>query len=482
MKRSRLVSLAVAGLTSAVAGYFGYQQAFPARAADVSPNEQLVAVRRGNLEAASTATGSLLLTRQANLTVDVTGGRVMVQDVMVEPGAYVEAGTLLVQLDTKLLDRNAQSARLGLSTAELNLRRTQSPFTSEDIRAAEAAVAAAVATLEEARMNKAITEKSDSAGAAMRQAWYEHNYYEVRAGAVLKEADGNTNNDEYKKALNDLYTAKDRLARAQSQVDLTLSRSQSEVDRAEEALRRARADLETRLAGANTDDVQLRRNEVERARLTVEDAMASRENAFVRAPFAGVVSAVNVRPGDQVAGSSVLVSLIDPGAVEVEASVDEVDVGRLKVGQVARLRLESLPNLALRGTIKHISPVGTVAQGVVSFKVRIQVDSPPEELRHGMTAVATVVVDRRTNVLLVPNRAVRTQGNQRAVEVALSPEGREQRRVRVGLADDQFTEVLDGLQEGDMVVVRSTTAGAQRVPGLTGGGPAGPGGPGFLIR
>ncbi len=200
----------------------------------------------------------------------------------------------------------------------------------------------------------------------------------------------------------------------------------------------------------------------------------------MRAPFAGIVSAVNVRPGDQVAGSTALVSLVDPGSVEVEASVDEVDVARLKVGQAARLRLESLPDLPLRGTIKNISPVGTVTQGVVSFKVRVQVDGPPEELRHGMTAVATVVVDRRTNVLLVPNRALRTQGNQRTVDVALSPEAREQRRVRVGLSDDQFTEVLDGLQEGDVVVVRSTTATAQRVPGLTGGGPGGPGGPGFF--
>ncbi|MBI2911734.1 MAG: hypothetical protein HYY05_06295, partial [Chloroflexi bacterium] len=69
MKRSRWLSLFVAGLTSAVAGYFGYQQAFPARAAEAPANEQLVAVRRGNLEAALTATGSLLLTRQTSLSV-----------------------------------------------------------------------------------------------------------------------------------------------------------------------------------------------------------------------------------------------------------------------------------------------------------------------------------------------------------------------------------------------------------------------------
>ncbi|HUE75242.1 MAG TPA: efflux transporter periplasmic adaptor subunit, partial [Chloroflexota bacterium] len=108
------------------------------------------------------------------------------------------------------------------------------------------------------------------------------------------------------------------------------------------------------------------------------------------------------------------------------------------------------------------------------------------ELPAGTTATASIVVEQRDSVLMVPNRAIRRQGRDQFVEVLVDGNP-QQRPVRVGLANDQFTEVVEGLQNGELVVIPATTTAQPRVGGLGGPGPggAGVGGPapgGIIIR
>jgi multidrug efflux pump subunit AcrA (membrane-fusion protein) len=121
-----------------------------------------------------------------------------------------------------------------------------------------------------------------------------------------------------------------------------------------------------------------------------------------------------------------------------------------------------------------VSPVGTRSSGVVNYAVSLTVDSLPPDLplRESMTALATITTDRRENVLLVPDRALRTVGGRRVVMVSTGPTTSEAREVTVGLANDQFTEILSGLNDGDAVVISTsgTTTTRTGAVGAPGGG------------
>ena len=117
----------------------------------------------------------------------------------------------------------------------------------------------------------------------------------------------------------------------------------------------------------------------------------------------------------------------------------------------------------------------TVTQGVVNYTVQIQLDpAKAQGIRPGMTATATIVTASKDNAVLVPNRAIKTQGRAKTVQV-LDEQGKTQTLpVQIGMANDQVTEITGGLQPGARVVIPTTTTAAARVPGL--GGPGGPGG------
>ncbi|MBI2867463.1 MAG: hypothetical protein HYX97_03900, partial [Chloroflexi bacterium] len=149
-------------------------------------------------------------------------------------------------------------------------------------------------------------------------------------------------------------------------------------------------------------------------------------------------------------------------------------LGQRAGGQAGR------PAAGLRGQVSKVDVLATRTQGVVTYGITISVSTPPGvTLREGLTTVASIITESKENVLVVPNRAIRTQSGQRFVTVSL-PDGKtEQRAVRVGSTDGQSTEILDGLQEGDKVIVstatRSGTTGGQGQLGIPfGGGPGGP--------
>jgi len=158
----------------------------------------------------------------------------------------------------------------------------------------------------------------------------------------------------------------------------------------------------------------------------------------------------------------------------INARVDESDVARIAVGQPAVVTVDALPNQNMTAHVAFIGAIPTISQGVVNYPITLDLDPTEAPIRPGMTANVAVEVTRRENVLLVPNRAVRTQGRNRIVEVMV--DGKPVvRPVTVGLSNDQFTEIANGLQEGDEVVIPSTTTAAPRVSGP--GGFGGVGGP-----
>ena len=136
-----------------------------------------------------------------------------------------------------------------------------------------------------------------------------------------------------------------------------------------------------------------------------------------------------------------------------------------------QITLEALPGVNLRGEVTQISPAGVTQQGVVNFPVTIKLVNPDPAVAPGMTANLSVVVERKENVLLVPNRAIRSQGRVRSVTVMF--EGQQINvPVQTGMTDGVNTEVTgDALKEGDQVVLTTTTS-TQQGRGAFGGGGA----------
>lgn len=249
--------------------------------------------------------------------------------------------------------------------------------------------------------------------------------------------------------------------------DLEAGPTEVDVSAAESSLASAKAALASKANPPKVTDLAMQEESVAQAELSVKQAQADLQGSIITAPFNGAVSTVSGNVGEQVSGA--LVTLVDPSAIRIDVTVDETDVARLQSGQAATVSFDSLPEVKLQGKVTGVAPAGTTTQGVVSYLVSIGVSAPPRQLPAGMSASVSIETERKDNVLLVPNRAVKTQGRSRVVDV-LAGNKTETRTVQVGSANDQFTQIVSGLTEGETVVIPSTTIRST----MNQGGPSGP--------
>jgi len=184
----------------------------------------------------------------------------------------------------------------------------------------------------------------------------------------------------------------------------------------------------------------------------------------ILAPFDGTVVDIGVKENDQLSAfdysSKTAVHLVDTSTVEMDGVVDEVDIYKVKVGQEAIITVDALPNAEMRGEVTFISPFGTQTAGVVEFPVKISLESAEVELKGGLTATADIIVEKHENVLLVPNRSIKGSPGDYWVEVVIDEEKvtTEKRPVTLGAQNEQLSEVISGLSEGEKIIVEATRA------------------------
>ena len=232
--------------------------------------------------------------------------------------------------------------------------------------------------------------------------------------------------------------------------------------------------------------IELREADVIAARASLDTVIADLERATLRAPFDGVVVAVNIDVDQQVNVNTQAIEIADPSIVEVSGSVDEIDVLFLQVGAQAFVSLEALGTQTLPGTVSSIANLGTSQQGVVTYPVAIQLDpSASAQLPEGLSATAQVIIREQRDSVLIPLQALYGSVQAPTVRVA-SGDDIIERQVTLGISDDFWVVVEEGLIEGEtisMEVVGSSTSqfggiGAtfRAVGGLGGGGQRGGGG------
>jgi multidrug efflux pump subunit AcrA (membrane-fusion protein) len=169
-----------------------------------------------------------------------------------------------------------------------------------------------------------------------------------------------------------------------------------------------------------------------------------------------VVADITIREGQEISTTALAtpaITLVDTGRIEMRGLVDEVDVVMVKIGQAANITLDALPDEEIKGEVTFVSPVGTSPTGVVTYyQATITLEGPVAELKDGMSATAEVIVERRDDVLVVPNKAIRGSWANPWVEVYVDGQI-VKREISLGLSDGRNTEVLSGLEEGEKVVL-----------------------------
>ncbi len=254
--------------------------------------------------------------------------------------------------------------------------------------------------------------------------------------------------------------------------------SKAGIDQARNALANARASLSTAKAQAQSGHAQIAQSEAE-----LSSAQLDLDRTRIIAPTSGVVINKLVEPGTTVAASFQTPNLFeiaaDTSRMQVEASVDEADIGQVRVDQLVRFTVDSYPDDTFVAKVGQIRKSATEEQNVVSYLVILDVDNKQGKLLTGMTANVEIVTGTKTNVLRVPAPAIRFRPRKddrpdedkkdqksaskekfknRTANIWLAsddPYKPDPRTVTIGLAGEDFVEIIKGVTEEEKVLVRS---------------------------
>jgi HlyD family secretion protein len=181
-------------------------------------------------------------------------------------------------------------------------------------------------------------------------------------------------------------------------------------------------------------------------------------------PIDGVVLSRNVEMGDAVSsilvlGSSatLVMTLGDTSQVYVKGKVDESDIGKVYLGQPARIKVESFKDKTFNGVVTKISPMGVEKDNVTTFEVRVSINNATGELKAEMTANAEIILEEHKNVLQIPEGAIIYDKDKKAsIEIpdTSAKDGKKKIAVNIGISNGAKTEVLSGVKEGDQVVLQ----------------------------
>jgi HlyD family secretion protein len=153
------------------------------------------------------------------------------------------------------------------------------------------------------------------------------------------------------------------------------------------------------------------------------------------------------------------VVLVDLSSFQIEVEVDELDVGLVSVGQEVLVTLDALPDVELFGRVKAIAPTAFQGGGVVFYFVTVGLEVSGAPVREGMSATASIITQRLEDVLVIPNRALhlnRETGRVYTEKLVLGVP--QEVEVEIGFRDERVSRVLDGLDEGDTVIIRSVSS------------------------
>ena len=359
---------------------------------------KLAKVEKGDLAKSVVATGKVTPIVKVEVKSKASG---IVKKLYVEYGDTVKQGQLLAQLDKIEIEAQVDQSRAALEAAEANLSSSQADYERAKVDAEGPDVP----------MNKRAYERAQSM---------------AKDGVVSASA-----LDDAQKAY-DMSVNKQNVAKAQVTV------LKAKISQAQAQVAQDRANLKQ-----------------------LEEQLSYTD---IVSPMDGIVLSRDVEVGDAVSsilvlGSSatLVMTIGDTSEVYVKGKVDESDIGKVYLGQPARIKVESFKDKTFVGKVTKISPMGVEKDNVTTFEVRVSINNPGGELKAEMTANAEIILDEHKNVLQIPEGAIMYDKDKKASVEIPDPKAKDGKRklsVEIGISNGAKTELLKGLKEGDQVVLQ----------------------------
>jgi len=212
---------------------------------------------------------------------------------------------------------------------------------------------------------------------------------------------------------------------------------------------------------------------VSQALLSLETARGNLNGTALRAPFKGVVLKSSLTNGDLVSKGALLLTFADLSKVRLVAEVDEFDIGKVQSGQSVTITSDALGEASLKSKVERVSPAAEVINNISIFKVSTVLDNKDGQLKPGMSADISILISSDKGIV-VPSKAVSTVRTRSYVKV-FEDEEVKTKRVTIGANDGVNVAVIEGLEEGEIVVLpgsagitlttqSSTSSGSSVVP------------------
>ncbi|MEJ7618682.1 MAG: efflux RND transporter periplasmic adaptor subunit [Pyrinomonadaceae bacterium] len=388
-----IVIIAIGGL-----GTYGYiVMSSPKTPLDPS---KLATAERADIARSVVATGKIEPIAKVEIKSKANG---IIKALRVEVGDMVSAGQILAELDKENLAAQLREANAALGSAQANLKATEAEFEKNKLEAVTPEVSFARRTVER-------TEKLAKDGIIPLQ------------------------------ELDDAQRALELLENKQKVTGSQLNVSQARISQA--------------LA------------QVAEAEAAVARAQEQYNNATIRSPINGMVISRDLEIGSPVSsilnmGSAATLVMVlgDIRPVYVRGKVDEADIGAVRLGQLARIKVETFKEQKFDGSVTQISPMGVEKDNVTSFEVKVSINNAGGTLRANMTANAEIVLEEHQGALIIPESAIIYDAQRNpTVEIPSAnpsaPTASDKRPIKIGISDGSRTEVLEGLKDGEKVVLQ----------------------------
>jgi HlyD family secretion protein len=428
-----LLALLAAGAIAIPGGAFLVSRQSASR-----PETATLSVESKTVTARISASGQVIPIRTVNLSPKTSG---KIVQLLVDQGDRVTQGQVVARMESKEVEADLAQAQARVTEAQAKLGELRAGTRIEEIRQAESEVVRAKGEVE--RVRGLVADANSAVDFARTQTQRQREL--ASQGAIAANA-------------------LDEFVRKEQSANQSLSQARAQLSQSQAQLNQATQQLEQKQNGARPEEIQQSEAQLASAIAQRQQVQNRLDDTYIRAPFSGVITqrystvGAFVTPTTQATtgadGSASTSIFALASGLEVQAKVPEVDIGQIKQGQSAEIRVDAYPEETFKGRVRLVAPEAITDRDVTSFSVRIDLLTGQEKLRSKMNADISFLGEAIPNTLVVPTAALSTQKGQTGVWVPGEQNKPKFQRVTTGLSFENDTQILNGIKAGDRIYVQ----------------------------